>query len=390
MVNLGAFMLAKPAGTDGAPPPPAGSPKRQLPPMSETPVPASSSTTGASPESPTRASSRTEGAVMPRYAARRSSTGPYNARNLSRTVPRHDVLDFSFLDLTDAAELCETEPRGGRVFQTKEQKAEQQRREALAEAARQRKLNAGKPSNNEGVNADGTAWDFGSAGNGVERTGDGYTVVRAGEETYAFKDEEELEKRRRVMTEDPDQLRYTLDADGNLVEKKGPKMTGPKPPAHRFHCTQLKLNNNGLTSEAVTQLPTVLMMLTIDPMRNLSVVDLSFNQLRHVPLLDGLPLHALSLHGNLIERMSEVAKLQVHSATLRKLTLNNNPVQEKTAKYKYAVLHTLPFLGSFDDSRVTAKDRERIAVFEELFVPAKNRGTTRKFLPPIAPSPGPQ
>ena len=139
----------------------------------------------------------------------------------------------------------------------------------------------------------------------------------------------------------------------------------------------------------MAEMQPVLMAVTVDPMRNLSVIDLSFNQLRRVPMLDGLPVHSLSLHGNLIEKMAEVAKLQVHHQTLRKLTLNNNPVQERTAKYKYAVLHTLPFLTSFDDSRVTTKDRERIAVFEELFVPAKQRGTTRRFLPPIASTPDP-
>lgn len=320
---------------------------------------------------------------MPKFAQRTQRQGPYNARNLAAVVPRMAVLDFSFLDVENVDDLPALEPRHG-------VECRQRNSNAAGPASSMRSGGpAGKGSDDPNPSASG-AWEFGNAGTGkTEKTGDGVFVLRAGEETYAFRDEEEMQKTKGVFTNDPDANKYELDADGNLVAKKQSLIDLAAEQTKRYHCNQLKLDNNKLSSAGVAALPTVLARLTVNPLINLTVIDLSFNQLTTVPALDAFPVHSLCLHCNAITTMKEIAKLQLLHKTLRKLTLNGNPVQERVKKFKYAVLHTLPFLQCFDDVRVTNKDRERIAVFEELFVPKQDRGTTRKFLPPLSPSPTP-
>lgn len=383
MVNLGAFLLSKPPAAGGAAPPPAPG-SHNLPRLSPSPAgdgaPSGAAAEEApSPSSPVRSSSKLAVSGLPRYASRSEAAGPYNAKQLARTAPKHIVLDFSFLQLTSMDEVRGREPRAGVVFQ---------RRAAPKPSSDNQRVNRAEPRK-EGVSADGTTWDFGDSDKRgkTEKTRDGYFVVRAGEETYAFKDEEELEQQQRLMQRE--NQRYTLDENGNLVERK---ITAKELAAmhaldlttRRYHCSQLKLNNNLLTTSGLASFLSVVSTMTINPFEQLTILDLSFNKLTGTPSLEGLPLTTLLLHGNAIESLHEVTKLQALHATLRKLTLNGNPIQDRVAKFKWAVLYELPFLQHFDDVRVTDKDRERIAVFEELFVAAKKRGSTRKFLPPIA------
>jgi hypothetical protein len=380
MVNLGTFLLggksaAHAAGSSTAvvTHPPAG--RDSSPPRVRSPSPERAhGDAGCANNS--RSVSRLTGGPTPVYGERTEEHGPYNAKQLAAVLPKHHVLDFSFLDLEDSRAMMRLEPRAGKLHGAA-------KGQPASPSAKDAPRGPGKEAERrEGATADGTAWDFGGyKAGGTEKTRDGYLVVRAGDETYAFKDEDELERQRAVMKNDPDNLRYELDAKGKLVERKQTLEALAALTGHpRYHCSALKVDHNKLTSRSVIVLPQVLAVLTVGALTNLQSIDLSFNLLETVPNFSGLPLHTLLLHCNRIPTLAEAAKLQAMNKTLRKLSLNDNPLQEATKRYKYAVLHMLPFLTMLDEVRVTDKDRERMAVFEELFVPAKQRGTTKHLL----------
>lgn len=366
MVNLGAFLMGSGKQQPNAMP---------APPSRLSPLPQSSST-----PVPVLTSDNDDPLPIAAPAARVTAPGQYNALRLAAVIPKHIPLDYSFMQLTDIHNLGLMEPRAGQLARQK------QTTKAARSSSLGPKQNQAKPS--EGATADGTAWDFGSSRDAkTERTKDGFLVVRAGDETYAFKDEEELQRQRKAMFEDDDMIKYELNDQGILVEKKrGKNELGEG--GKRYDCTSLKLDNNLLTSQSLQPLCAVVTRLVSSPFRSITSLDLSWNQITVLPKLDDFPLHTLLLHCNRIPTLAEVSKLQTLNRTLRKLTLNENPFQERVLKYKYAVLHQLPFLTFLDDVRVTDKDRQRIAVFEELFVPAAQRGTTRKYLPALqSPTP---
>ena len=66
-------------------------------------------------------------------------------------------------------------------------------------------------------------------------------------------------------------------------------------------------------------------------------------------------LKILYLHGNNIEKISEIDKL-VSLQNLRILTLHGNPIEDSSPNYRPYVLSRLPNLKSFDFSGVTKSD----------------------------------
>ncbi|KAK6172600.1 hypothetical protein SNE40_016223 [Patella caerulea] len=116
----------------------------------------------------------------------------------------------------------------------------------------------------------------------------------------------------------------------------------------------LRLNNNALVdikllSEICTNL--------FDNPSALGWLDLSFNELVGIDaiLCEFEGLEILYLHGNQINNIGEVEKLQ-SLKNLRKLTLHGNPV-ENVKGYRHHVLALMPWLQNFDFSAVTKADR---------------------------------
>ncbi len=311
-----------------------------------------------------------EGRAMSTPSPQRCSSPPAKPK-------RSHVVDYSYFSLTDLESIRSTDlfpPRSGLAVKRK-QKPNAVTQETTTSTNK-------KIDKKEIQSISSHALFFGSGTGKTHKTSDGLIVMRAKDETYAYKDSGED-----PYAQDKEMHRWVLNADGILVERKDAKEEQNALLAAerlRFHCTSLRLNNNDL--ESFGNIVPITQTILYKPLENLSHLDLSVNRIAQLPdNWGGLPIHTLLLHSNRIASLVEVKKLQSLHASLRKLTLNGNPIQETTKRYKYTILHLLPFLLSFDDVRVTMKDRERMDIFEHIFVKPNERGTTVGLLPPIIP-----
>ncbi|XP_072023170.1 leucine-rich repeat-containing protein 51-like [Amphiura filiformis] len=122
----------------------------------------------------------------------------------------------------------------------------------------------------------------------------------------------------------------------------------------RFESTALKLNNNLVQEWDGFD---GLVQLLLKTPEELSWIDISFNYILTVDeiLLKYPKLTILYLHGNGIEKLSEVDKLS-KLKNLRNLTLHGNPIEEESG-YRQYVLAKVPQLKTLDFSSVTKADR---------------------------------
>lgn len=129
----------------------------------------------------------------------------------------------------------------------------------------------------------------------------------------------------------------------------------------RKETVAIRLNNNFL--QTVADLPRVLTHLNLVPRfeTNLMWLDLSFNQLTKIDkeILEFKALKILYLHGNKIEKLSQVEKL-AGLTNLEKLTINANPELEKQKIYRRFTAGALPQIRSLDQTCVT-KEENRAA-----------------------------
>jgi len=97
--------------------------------------------------------------------------------------------------------------------------------------------------------------------------------------------------------------------------------------------------------------------LVVDPYEAIEWIDLSFNDMTTIDkcLLQYRNLKVLYLHGNALEKLSEVDKL-LNLPLLKSLTLHGNPIEEVKG-YRQYVLSRIPQLKNFDFSGVTKSDR---------------------------------
>ena len=83
----------------------------------------------------------------------------------------------------------------------------------------------------------------------------------------------------------------------------------------------------------------------------------------------------LYLHGNSIEKISEIDKLsKLHY--LRTLTLHGNPIEEDVSGYRQHVISKLPQLKNLDFSAVTKQDRASAHTWDQMI--SKGRKASRK------------
>ena len=94
-----------------------------------------------------------------------------------------------------------------------------------------------------------------------------------------------------------------------------------------------------------------------NPCETVGWIDFSFNEMTTIDecLLQYRNLKILYLHGNCIEKLSEVDKLAA-LPHLQSLTLHGNPIEEIEG-YRLYVLSKIPQLKNFDFSGVTKSDR---------------------------------
>ena len=122
----------------------------------------------------------------------------------------------------------------------------------------------------------------------------------------------------------------------------------------KFETTALKLNNNLVNEWDGFD---GLVSLLLNNPSELSWIDLSFN---YILTIDAIVLKypnikILYLHGNAIEKLSEVDKLS-KLKNLRNLTLHGNPIEDEPG-YRQYVLTKVPQIKTLDFSSVTKSDR---------------------------------
>ena len=139
-------------------------------------------------------------------------------------------------------------------------------------------------------------------------------------------------------------------------EGHGPQLT---PKGSELNAVGVRLNNNQLTN--LDGLEGFLEAVLDDP-SELRWIDLSHNRLTRIdPVLLRYPkLSCIYLHGNRVERLSEVDKLGALEG-LTKFTLNGNPVEE-TKDYRMYVSAALKRLRSLDVIAITPVAGPRLSL----------------------------
>ena len=84
----------------------------------------------------------------------------------------------------------------------------------------------------------------------------------------------------------------------------------------------------------------------------------------------------LYLHGNSIDKISEIEKLS-NLPHLRTLTLHGNPIEEDVSGYRQLVISKLPQLKKFDFSAVTKQDRASAQTWDQMINKGK-RGNKKR------------
>ncbi|XP_065670658.1 leucine-rich repeat-containing protein 51 isoform X2 [Hydra vulgaris] len=102
----------------------------------------------------------------------------------------------------------------------------------------------------------------------------------------------------------------------------------------------------------------------VESLHHIEWIDLSFNDISNIDkcVLEFRNLKILYLHGNNIEKISEVDKLS-SLEHLRSLTLHGNPIEDCNPSYRHYVLFRLPNLKCLDFSGVTESDLANSRVY---------------------------
>jgi len=133
-----------------------------------------------------------------------------------------------------------------------------------------------------------------------------------------------------------------------------------------YQAYAVKLSNNSLSN--IDGLMNILNIVVLKAYTMITWLDISFNTFSSIPAdLSSLPLQVLNMHVNKIASMEELTKLQPLT-TLRKLTLQGNPIESTTRNYKYHVLFLLPQVKSLDYATVTPNDMKTVESFRKFFV----------------------
>lgn len=158
------------------------------------------------------------------------------------------------------------------------------------------------------------------------------------------------------------------------IDEPSPEATGtaPKPATKgpKKIVTILKLNNNSLS--LLDDFQGVLSKILFTPSA-LTMLDLSFNIFKTIDksILTLPNLATLYLHGNQIDKLAEVDKLQ-GIPTLRAVTLHGNEI-EKAKSYRFYVISRIPQLKKLDFVFLTKQDIESASSWRLLQSPKKKR-----------------
>uniref|UniRef100_A0A7S1DYU1 Leucine-rich repeat-containing protein 51 n=2 Tax=Hemiselmis andersenii TaxID=464988 RepID=A0A7S1DYU1_HEMAN len=190
---------------------------------------------------------------------------------------------------------------------------------------------------------------------------------------YSFLEIKVIEELREVMP----RTGFRKQPPETIEDETGAQVPNPlrdewvAPPRDDLQVHGLKLGNNMLAS-----LPPVFNIIIreiMDKPRNLSWIDLSFNQLEEVPqvLASYQMLNVVYLHSNRIRKLNS-AKCLTELPSLRSLTLHGNPC-EQTKNYRLFCMGMFKTIKSLDFTCVTTIDREKAETFYSRYLRNKER-----------------
>mmetsp|Transcript_42252 Transcript_42252/g.99175 ORF Transcript_42252/g.99175 Transcript_42252/m.99175 type:complete len:257 (+) Transcript_42252:1-771(+) len=192
---------------------------------------------------------------------------------------------------------------------------------------------------------------------------------------YSFLEIRTIEELREVMPrsgyrkEPPE----TIEDDNGQPQPNHLRDEWTKPPRDDLQTNALKLGNNLLTS--LPPVFNIILREVMDKPRNLSWIDLSFNQLEEVPAVLASHLYSrlnvIYLHANRIRKISQAACLS-DLPTLRSITLHGNPC-EQTTNYRLHAIGIFTTIKSLDFTTITAIDREKANTFYNRYLAQKEQ-----------------
>eukprot|EP00128_Syssomonas_multiformis_P018099 Colp12_sorted_trinity150504_noHs@33881 len=176
-----------------------------------------------------------------------------------------------------------------------------------------------------------------------------------------------------VMTEEKKDQKATSAAVVPTTAQADSESDSPKKkkrPQPKVCTTAVKLNNNHLKD--LKDFQTVMNDILEEP-SELNWLDLSFNDFGIIDkvLTDYPKLRTIYLHGNRIDKLSEIDKL-AKLPELRSLALHGNPI-EGMKGYRQYVLAKLPNLKSLDFCTVTNQDRHHAESYQKLVIDNKRK-----------------
>ncbi|EKX36348.1 hypothetical protein GUITHDRAFT_155259 [Guillardia theta CCMP2712] len=195
---------------------------------------------------------------------------------------------------------------------------------------------------------------------------------------YSFLEIRAIEELREVLP----RTGYRKQPPELVEDEQGQQAPNPiyadwvKAPQEDLQTNAIKLGNNYLT--ALPPVFNIIMREVLEKPRNLSWIDLSFNQLEEVPavLAAYVKLSVIYLHANRIRKLSSASAL-AELPNLRSLTLHGNPC-EQTKNYKMLVYGMFKQIKSLDFSTITVIDREKTASFYARYLKIKEERKSNK------------
>ena len=184
----------------------------------------------------------------------------------------------------------------------------------------------------------------------------------------------EQQQRRALSARREEDLPTAPASDATGEGRPAAARAASEAPTSELLLAGLRLRGNMLTT--IDWLPQVL---GPSISKSLQWLDLSMNNFRHFDLqvlLQFPSLHTLELQGNGIRRIVGwrcVADLP----PLRSLSLHHNPLLESDPQAKFRLQSLLPGLTKYNDSVLTAKDKQEAKIWEVSFVRAYIRRKQR-------------
>ncbi|POM70642.1 U2 small nuclear ribonucleoprotein A' [Phytophthora palmivora] len=169
----------------------------------------------------------------------------------------------------------------------------------------------------------------------------------------------------------------TTRSSGGGEDLTSPTSVDGSPSKKRQTPVSLRVNNNKISRLDDMQ---EALCAVFDYPAMLQWLDLSGNVLESIPpnVFSAYPdLFTLHLHGNLLNKYSDVDALAKCLPRLHSISLHGNPLEEKK-HYRNYVIASFPNLKQLNFSSVTRGDREKAETWAKIYKNARNSSRAHK------------